>query len=102
MYKNVYTVNPFETIEDSIQRINARGSILLDTFFMNGEWDGLTKVTVGSDNLINNIEIVYPTPEHHEIIVRERQLLSELQPELLETLTNNQIKELEKGNTLPF
>ena len=102
MYKNVYTVNPFETIEDSIQRINVRGSILLDTFFMNGEWDGLTKVTVGSDNLINNIEIVYPTPEHHEIIVRERQLLSELQPELLETLTNNQIKKLEKGNTLPF
>lgn len=102
MYKNVYTVNPFETIEETIQRINLKGSILLDTFFADGEWDGLTKVTVGTDHLINHIEIVYPTPDHHEIIVRERQLLGEMYPELVESLTDAETEKLETGNSLPF
>lgn len=102
MYKNVYTVNPFETIEETIQRINLKGSILLDTFFADGEWDGLTKVSVGTDHLINHIEIVYPTPDHHEIIVRERQLLGEMHPELVESLTDAETEKLETGNSLPF
>lgn len=102
MYKNVHTVQPFETIEEAVQRINLKGSILLDTFFADSEWDGLTKVTVGADHLINHIEIIYPTPEHHEIIVRERQLLGEMYPELIESLTDNEVEKLEKGYSLPF
>lgn len=102
MYKNVHTMKPFETVAEAVKRINISGTILLDTFFMNGEWDGLLKVTVGSDHLINHFEITYPTPEHHEIIVRERQLLRELQPELLETLTPAQVSQLEAGDSLPF
>ena len=102
MYKNIHTVRPFETIEEAVQRINLKGSILLDTFFADSEWDGLTKVTVGTDHLINHIEIVYPTPDHHEIIVRERQLLGEMHPELVESLTDAEVEKLETGNSLPF
>lgn len=104
MFKHVHTVTTIETLSQTIESLQTNKAVetfLIDTFFIDGEFDGLTKVTVCFGE-ITNIEMVFPQPEHHEIIIRERQLLTELKPELNQNLSTNDIQKLNNGVSLPF
>lgn len=106
MYKNVHHLKGFTSPIEETEKLKTNKPVetfLFDTFFTNGEFYALTKVTV-FNGVIMNIEEVYPTMDHHEIINRERQILAEMDSEYTMFLTQDQCDLLDNAdaNSLAF
>lgn len=106
MFKNAHQLVEFDTIDSKINELKTNKFeevFLLDTFFIDGEFDMLTEVTVKYNEIVN-IKKIAPSMDYHEMLIRERQMLSELNPEILDFLSKEDQNKLEHGEAfaLPF
>lgn len=99
MFKNAYQLVEFDTIDSKINELKTNKFeevFLLDTFFIDGEFDMLTEVTVKYNEIVN-IKKIAPSMDYHEMLIRERQMLSELNPKIVSFLSKEDQDKLEHG-----
>lgn len=82
---------------------NTYKTFYFDLFFKHGssDYDVLKRIDVKHGQIVE-ISDYYPTPDEHEIIVRERQFMAELYPELLNELDDYSKSLLQKESVLAF
>lgn len=104
MFKPVHTVMDNQLLIDTLKPLITGRQvecILLDYFFIDGSFYELTEVIVCFGE-IHSIKTIYPKTAFHEVIIRERQLLSEIHPELEKMLDDKSKQLLDKGEAIPF